>query len=125
MAASGRQIIIETHSPNIIDRLRLRRAHTKSWNKLKNYDWLKNELNLDDVEDIGLKFSAFKRPDIKIIFAEQNKNGDSEYYEAKIDFKGDVVFDLDRDDIWPKGFFDTAQEELSFILDARLLAEEE
>ncbi len=125
MAASGRQIIIETHSPNIIDRLRLRRAHTRSWNKLKDYDWLKNELNLDDVQDIGQKFSSFKKPDIKIIFAEQNDNGDSEYYEAKIDFRGDVVFDLDRDDIWPKGFFDTAQEELSFILDARLLSEEE
>ena len=37
MAISGRQIIIETHSPNIIDRLRLRKAHKKSWKKVKKF----------------------------------------------------------------------------------------
>ena len=122
MSASGRQIIIETHSPNIIDRLRLRKAHTKSWKKLVNYDWLVSELNLDSVSDIKRKYSNFLRPDIKIIFAEQNDEGDSKYNEATIDTKGDIIFNLDQNEIWPEGFFDTAQEELSYILEARLLS---
>ena len=125
MAASGRQIIIETHSPNIIDRLRLRKAHTKSWKKLVKYDWLKSELNLDSVKDIKRKFINFITPEIKIIFAEQNEEGDSEYNEASIDTKGDVTFNLDKNEVWPEGFFDTAQEELSYILEARISSEEE
>ena len=79
MAASGRQLIIETHSPNIIDRLRLRKAHKKSWNKLKNYDWTKNSLNLDGVDDIAKYFGNFVEPDVQIIFAEQNQVGESSY----------------------------------------------
>ena len=122
MAASGRQIIIETHSPNIIDRLRLRKAHTKSWKKLVNYDWLVSELNLGNVSDINRKYSNFLKPEIKIIFAEQNEKGDSKYNEATIDTKGDIIFNLDKNEIWPEGFFDTAQEELSYILEARLLS---
>ena len=124
MAASGRQIIVETHSPNIIDRLRLRRVH-QSWKKFKNSDWIKNELYLDDVQNIEKKYSKFTEPDIKIIFAEQNDEGYSSYKEANIDNKGDIIFGQSQDEIWPEGFFDNAQQELTYILQARIKSEEE
>ena len=124
MAASGRQLIIETHSPNIIDRLRLRKAH-KSWNKLKNYDWTKNSLNLDGVDDIAKYFGNFVEPDVQIIFAEQNQEGESSYNSAVIDKLGDIIFEGSEMNPWPKGFFDNTQDELSNILKARIYSEEE
>lgn len=125
MAASGRQIIVETHSPNIIDRLRLRKVHRKSWKKFQNKEWIKSELYLDDVVNIEKKYKRFREPDIKIIFAEQDYNGFSNYREASIDRKGDIIFGQSIDEIWPDGFFDNAQQELSYILKARISAEEE
>lgn len=125
MAASGRQIIVETHSPNIIDRLRLRRVHHKSWKKFKNKEWIKSELQIDDVPNKDKKYRKFKEPSIKIIFAEQNSDGFSTYKEAAIDPKGDIIFGQSQDEIWPDGFFDNAQQELSYILKARISAEEE
>ena len=125
MAASGRQIIVETHSPNIIDRLRLRKVHRKSWKKFQNNEWIKSELYLDDVKNIERKYLRFREPDIKVIFAEQDHNGFSSYREASIDRKGDIIFGQSIDEIWPEGFFDNAQQELSYILKARLSAEEE
>lgn len=125
MAASGRQIIVETHSPNIIDRLRLRKVHKKSWKKFQNNEWIKSELYLDDVVNIEKKYKKFREPEIKIIFAEQDHNGFSNYREASIDRKGDIIFGQSIDEIWPDGFFDNAQQELSYILKARISAEEE
>jgi AAA15 family ATPase/GTPase len=125
MAASGRQIIVETHSPNIIDRLRLRKVHRKSWKKFQNNEWIKSELYLDDVVNIEKKYKRFREPDIKIIFAEQDYDGFSNYREASIDRKGDIIFGESIDEIWPDGFFDNAQQELSYILKARISAEEE
>lgn len=123
MAASGRQIIIETHSPNIIDRVRLRKAHKKSWKKLKNIDWLATSR----IEKNYLinQFSDFLEPRINIIFAEQSSGGNSEYREAVLDNNGDIIFDGSSEELWPKGFFDNTQEELSNILKARIYSEEE
>lgn len=123
MAASGRQIIIETHSPNIIDRIRLRKAHKKSWKKLKNIDWLAtSRIDQNYFKD---QFSDFLEPEINIIFAEQNSQGNSQYREAVLDNHGDIIFDGSVQELWPKGFFDNTQEELSNILKARIFSEEE
>ena len=124
MSASGRQIIVETHSPNIIDRLRLRRVH-KSWKKFRSNDWIKNELYLDDIQNIEKKYNSFREPDIKVIFAEQDDQGFSSYKEATIDKRGDIIFGQSQNEIWPDGFFDNAQEELTYILKARIASEEE
>lgn len=125
MAASGRQIIVETHSPNIIDRLRLRKVHKKSWKKFQNNEWIKSELYLDDVVNIEKKYKRFREPEIKVIFAEQDSNGFSNYREASIDRNGDIIFGQSIDEIWPDGFFDNAQQELTYILKARISTEEE
>lgn len=125
MAISGRQIIIETHSPNIIDRLRLRKAHKKSWKKLKNFDWVDSSLSMDKYNSPSLRVSQFSEPEINIIFAEQSSDGNSEYREAILDNNGDIIFDGSSEELWPKGFFDNTQEELSNILKARIYSEEE
>ena len=125
MAISGRQIIIETHSPNIIDRLRLRKAHKKSWKKLKNFDWVDSSLSMDKYNSPSLRISQFSEPEINIIFAEQSSEGNSEYREAILDNNGDIIFDGSSEELWPKGFFDNTQEELSNILKARIYSEEE
>ncbi len=125
MAISGRQIIIETHSPNIIDRLRLRKAHKKSWKKLKNFDWVDSSLSMDKYNSPSLRVSQFSEPEINIIFAEQSSEGNSEYREAILDNNGDIIFDGSSEELWPKGFFDNTQEELSNILKARIYSEEE
>ena len=74
---------------------------------------------MDDVQNIEKKYSKFTEPDIKIIFAEQNDEGYSSYKEANIDNKGDIIFGQSQDEIWPEGFFDNAQQELT-ILKARI-----
>lgn len=125
MAASGRQIIIETHSPNIIDRIRLRKAHKRSWRKLQNSDWVESSLSMDKYSNVRGEISNFSAPEISIIFAEQDQEGNSEYREAILDNNGDIIFDGSSEELWPKGFFDNTQEELSNILKARIFSEEE
>jgi len=124
MAASGRQIIIETHSPNIIDRVRLRKAHQKSWKKLKDKEWISSSLSVDKYSGV-VNVKGFEEPEINIIFAEQSSEGDSQYREAVLDSNGDIIFDGSSEELWPKGFFDNTQEELSNILKARIFSEEE
>ena len=124
MAASGRQIIIETHSPNIIDRIRLRKAHKKSWKKLKDKKWISSSLSVDKYAGV-VNVNDFVEPEINIIFAEQSSEGDSQYREAVLDNNGDIIFDGTSEELWPKGFFDNTQEELSNILKARIYSEEE
>jgi energy-coupling factor transporter ATP-binding protein EcfA2 len=125
MAASGRQIIIETHSPNIIDRIRLRKAHKKSWRKLKDSKWVASSLSMDKYSKVDDEVRHFLEPKINIIFAEQNSEGNSEYRQAILDKNGDIIFDGSSEELWPKGFFDNTQEELSNILKARIYSEEE
>lgn len=125
MAASGRQIIIETHSPNIIDRIRLRKAHKKSWRKLKDSKWVASSLSMDKYSKVDNEVRHFSEPKINIIFAEQNSEGNSEYRQAILDKNGDIIFDGSSEELWPKGFFDNTQEELSNILKARIYSEEE
>ena len=122
MSASGRQIIVETHSPNIIDRLRLRKAHKKSWNRLKNRNWIKNDLYLTNPNIYGTNFIE---PEIRITYADQDSSGVSLYSEATINNSGDILFRDRQQALWPEGFFDTAQEEISRIIEARSLFEEE
>jgi len=122
MSASGRQIIVETHSPNIIDRLRLRKAHKKSWNRLKNKNWIKNDLYLTNPNIYGTNFIE---PEIRITYADQDSSGVSLYSEATINNSGDILFRDRQQALWPEGFFDTAQEEISRIIEARSLFEEE
>ena len=122
MAASGRQIIVETHSPNIIDRLRLRKAHKKSWKRLQNKNWIQNNLYLENPQSYG---QFIKEPEIIITYADQDQSGVSTYNEATINDTGDILFSDRRQALWPEGFFDTAQEEISRILQARSLYEEE
>tara|TARA_B100000886_G_scaffold259373_1_gene184246 strand:+ start:4384 stop:7542 length:3159 start_codon:yes stop_codon:yes gene_type:complete len=92
----NRQIIIETHSPNIIDRLRFRNIHTS--------------INLLEDE---------QRPEIEIIFSEI-KNNETIFRQGKIDDLGDIIFNnTDDSRPWPVGFFDNTDRDLTNILRAR------
>ncbi len=94
--SSSRQIIIETHSPNIIDRLRFRNIH-----KSVNY--------LD--EDM--------RPEVEIIFAEL-EDSFTAFRQGKINNLGDIEFEnTDDSRPWPAGFFDNTDRDLNNILRAR------
>lgn len=122
MAASGRQIMVETHSPNIIDRIRLRKAHFSSWKKLKNTDWLEKSLYLEKPSEYRANFIE---PELRIIYADQDKKGFSTYSEAFVNNYGDIIFRNREQALWPEGFFDTTQQEISRIMQARSLYEEE
>ncbi len=94
--STSRQIVIETHSPNIIDRLRFRNIH--------------NSVNT---------FEQSQKPDIEIIFSEL-ENNETQFRHGKIDDLGDIVFE-NTDDArpWPTGFFDNTDRDLTNILRAR------
>ena len=92
----SRQIIIETHSPTIIDRLRFRSIH-KSVNELKDEE----------------------KPEIQIIFSEL-ENNETLFRHGTIDELGDIVFEDTEDSRpWPAGFFDNTDRDLTNILRAR------
>ena len=80
---------------------------------------------MDKYNSPSLRVSQFSEPEINIIFAEQSSDGNSEYREAILDNNGDIIFDGSSEELWPKGFFDNTQEELSNILKARIYSEEE
>lgn len=92
----SRQIVIETHSPNIIDRLRFRNIH-KSVNSIQDSS----------------------KPKIEIIFSEL-ENNITTFRHGTIDDLGDIVFE-NSDDMrpWPTGFFDNTDRDLTNILQAR------
>ena len=94
--STSRQIVIETHSPNIIDRLRFRNIH--------------NSVNT---------FEENQKPHIEIIFSEL-ENNETQFRHGKIDDLGDIVFE-NTDDArpWPTGFFDNTDRDLTNILRAR------
>lgn len=92
----SRQIVIETHSPNIIDRLRFRNIH-KSVNSIQDSH----------------------KPEIEIIFSELENNVTA-FRHGTIDDLGDIVFENTNDmRPWPTGFFDNTDRDLTNILQAR------
>ena len=92
----SRQIIIETHSPTIIDRLRFRSIHKSA-----------NELKIEE------------KPEIQIIFSEL-ENNETLFRHGTIDELGDIVFEDTEDSRpWPAGFFDNTDRDLTNILRAR------
>ena len=94
--SASRQIIIETHSPNIIDRLRFRSIH-------KSADFL----------------DANVKPEIEVIFSELD-NDLTIFRQGTIDDLGDIIFENTTDSRpWPDGFFDNTDRDLTNILKAR------
>jgi len=92
----SRQIVIETHSPNIIDRLRFRNIHK----------------SIKSIQDS-------QKPEIEIIFSEL-ENNITKFRHGKIDDLGDIVFENSEDmRPWPTGFFDNTDRDLTNILQAR------
>jgi predicted ATPase len=86
---SGRQILIETHSEHLVNRLRLRIAEDMS----------------DEVSSL-----------VKVVFAEQ-RDGVTSYREPGIDQYGNTEFgDADQD--WPEGFLDLTLDEARRLLKA-------
>lgn len=86
---SGRQILIETHSEHLVNRLRLRIA--------------------EDMSDNVAKL-------VKVVFAEQ-RNGITSYREPAIDQYGNTEFG-DSDQDWPEGFLDLTLDEARRLLNA-------
>ena len=86
---SGRQILIETHSEHLVNRLRLRIA-----------------------EDMSDKVASL----VKVVFAEQ-RDGVTTYREPGIDQYGNTEFgDAEQD--WPEGFLDLTLDEARRLLKA-------
>jgi len=86
---SGRQILIETHSEHLVNRLRLRIAEDMS----------------DEVASL-----------VKVVFAEQ-RDGVTTYREPGIDQYGNTEFgDAEQD--WPEGFLDLTLDEARRLLKA-------
>ena len=88
-ATSGRQVIIETHSEHLINRLRLRIAEDQD----------------DEVRQI-----------VKFVFAEQ-RDGVTTYREPSIDRFGNAEIGESNED-WPDGFLDLTLEEARRLLSA-------